>query len=80
MILNHHHGEEAAEGLRIAVRGTADPLQPVTVNGQLANRVGAGFEAMITLQDHTAEISAQTTSPTGVRRHVAADRDGYSCR
>ncbi len=57
-VLNRRHGEQSAEGLAIAVRGTAPPLEDVRVNGCRALRRGEEFEARVVLREFEQEIAA----------------------
>ena len=55
-ILNHHHGTETGEGLKMVVAGLARSGDRVTVNGIPAVRCGERFSAEIELKQRFNEI------------------------
>ena len=78
-VLNHRHGCQTAECLRIEVRGRAPLLQPVTVNGIVAERTGEQFRVEIDLRQAETDIAAVSTGPRGEsEHHVRVVWDRYS--
>ena len=78
-VLNHRHGIQSAEGLKIGVRGRAPAGAPVTVNGVPARREGDRFHADIVLRDKETDLLALGEDQAG--RHEARVRvvwDRYS--
>jgi len=78
-VLNHRHGTQSAEGLKIAVRGPAPAGIPVTVNGAVTQREGDRFTAEVLLRDRETDLVAVAQS--GSSRHEARSRvvwDRYS--
>ena len=57
-MLNHRHGKQSADGLRIAARGRAPAGVPVTVNGVSADRNGDRFTAEVVLRDKETDLIA----------------------
>lgn len=58
-LLNHSHGAETAEGLRITVRGRGPRHRRITVNGAEARRDGEFFAAPVLLTEQLQEITAE---------------------
>lgn len=78
-VLNHRHGTQSAEGLKIAVRGRAPAGVTVTVNGAAAHRTGDRFHAEVVLRDKETDLVA--VAEDGAGRHEARARvvwDRYS--
>ena len=65
-ILNHHHGTENAQGLKITVRGISGSGLPVKVNGIPARMDGRNFSAEIELTQKINPVTASVTTPYGV--------------
>ena len=64
-ILNHHHGVESENALRITVEGLSDHGCPVVVNGVAARMDGRRFFADIDLTEKINVITASTITPFG---------------
>lgn len=64
-ILNHTHGQESAEGLRIELRGIASPSSRVTVNGVTALRNDREFRATVTLTEKINRVTATAIDKYG---------------
>lgn len=64
-ILNHNHGIETADSLKIQVSGLCDESGFLTVNGQPAIRNGKLFTADVTLTSHENTITAEIASNSG---------------
>jgi len=78
-VLNHRHGVQSAEGLKIVVRGRAPAGLRVTVNGVPARREGDRFDAHVVLRDKETDLL--TYDQDGSGRHEARARvvwDRYS--
>ena len=65
-ILNHHHGEETADHLKITVRGISESGRPVKVNGVPAQMDGRNFSAEIELKQKVNPVTASVLTPYGV--------------
>lgn len=79
-VLNHRHGQQTPEGLRIQVSGQAPADAPVTVNGIRARRNGAKYSADVLLSLPQTEIVASSNGKSG--RHEKRIRvvwDRNSC-
>jgi len=57
-VLNHRHGTQSAEGLRIRVCGDTPANARVTVNGAKAEQSGGRFSAEVVLRQKESEIVA----------------------
>jgi hypothetical protein len=68
-VLNHRHGEQTDDGLKIRVSGRAPLRDRVTVNGTPAQREGTGFTAEITLRRKQTEIVAVSQGSFGRGEH-----------
>ncbi len=68
-VLNHRHGEQTDEGLRIPVSGEAPLRDRVTVNGVEARRAGSTFSAEVVLKEKENEISAASEGYFGSQQH-----------
>lgn len=68
-ILNHRHGEPAAGGLKIRVRGEAPAHDQVTVNGVVASRAGGRFTAEVIMRHQETHITAVSQGESGRRQH-----------
>ena len=64
-VLNHNHGQESGNALRIRVEGIADAGCPVTVNGVPAEMDGTRFEAEIDLTQKINRVKAETVTRYG---------------
>lgn len=64
-ILNHHHGQENAESLKITVQGISESGQPVRVNGIPARMDGRQFSAEIELSQKINPVTASVMTPYG---------------
>ena len=64
-ILNHHHGVESDDSLRIIIEGISDHGCPVIVNGVQAEIDGRRFFAEIKLTEKINTIIASTITPYG---------------
>ncbi|MBQ4328537.1 MAG: hypothetical protein IJC27_02300 [Lentisphaeria bacterium] len=64
-ILNHNHGVESENALRIKVEGISDHGCPVTVNGVPAEMDGRRFFAEIDLTEKINTITAETITSYG---------------
>ena len=64
-ILNHNHGSESAQGLKITVRGTSGSGLPVKVNGIPAVMDGRNFSAEIELTQKLNQVKASVMTPYG---------------
>ena len=65
VVLNHNHGEESSNALRIKVEGLSSQGCPVTVNGIPAIMDGRRFTAEIDLTQKINTITANTVTPYG---------------
>ena len=65
-ILNHNHGEETEESLRITIRGISGSGQPVKVNGNPARMEGRNFSAEIELTRKINPVTASVMTPYGI--------------
>ena len=64
-ILNHHHGVESDESLKVRIEGISDHGCPVMVNGVKAEMDGRRFFADIELKEQFNNVSASTITPYG---------------
>ena len=64
-LLNHHHGVETENYLRINVEGISNSGCPVTVNGIPAEMDGRRFTAEIDLTEKINTVTASTITPYG---------------
>lgn len=64
-ILNHNHGIETDNSLKITVSGISDCGQPVKVNGKPAVMEGRLFHAEVELTEKYNNITASVTTPYG---------------
>lgn len=78
-ILNHRHGQQAEDGLKIRVSGKAPLKDTVKVNGVPASRAGADFNCDIVLRDKQTDIIATSDGVFGRGEHrVRVLWDRYS--
>ena len=78
-VLNHRHGKQTAEELRIHVSGRAGLGDRVTVQGVEAGRRGERFEAEVALPQRETDIVARAEGPRGAaEHHVRVVWDRYS--
>lgn len=78
-VLNHRHGVQTVEGLKIRVSVAAPPDEFVTVNGVAAQREGRQFVAEIALREKETDLVAVAEGRSG--RHqtrVSVVWDRYS--
>lgn len=68
-ILNHRHGEQLDDGLKIQVSGAAPLRDRVTVNGLPAQRAGSKFNCEIVLRKKETEIVAASAGGFGRHEH-----------
>jgi hypothetical protein len=68
-VLNHRHGEQTPDGLRIEVRGQAPLRARVSVNGQPARWAGHAFVGEVVLCDAEADIVAEAEGVGGAAEH-----------
>ena len=68
-VLNHRHGEQTNDGLRIRVSGEAPLRDRVTVNGSPAERQGTGFVSHVVLREKETEIAAVSEGSFGRAEH-----------
>lgn len=68
-VLNHRHGVQTDDGLKIQVSGEAPLRDLVMVNGAPAQRAGAGFTSQITLREKETEIVAVSQGSFGRAEH-----------
>ena len=64
-VLNHNHGEERENALRVRIEGISDTGTPVTVNGIPAEMDGNRFEAEIDLSQKLNTVTAKTVTRYG---------------
>jgi hypothetical protein len=64
-VLNHRHGQQTAEGLKIRVSGEATPGDRVTINGAACQREGTRFQADVVLREMETELVAAVESVGG---------------
>ena len=64
-VLNHNHGVECENALRIVIEGISSSGYPVYVNGVKASMDGQRFTADIDLTEKINIVKAQTTTPYG---------------
>ena len=64
-ILNHNHGIETENSLKITVSGISDCGQPVKINGKPAVMEGRNFYAEVELTQKLNPITASVTTPYG---------------
>ena len=64
-ILNHNHGVESENSLKIKIEGICEYGTPVTVNGVRAEMDGRRFEAEIELTAKINTVTASTITPYG---------------
>ena len=80
-VLNRRHGRQSEAGLAIEVTGTAPLDDPVTINGQPAQRAGTRFSAEIALRETETDIVARSAGSLGHHEHqvrVVWDRHSRS--
>lgn len=78
-VLNHRHGLQTADGLKIRVAVAAPVEECVTVNGVVAQREGSQFVAEVVLREKETDLVAVADGRSG--RHEARVRvvwDRYS--
>ncbi len=68
-VLNHRHGQQSGDGLKIQVRGRAPLRDRVTVNGAPARRAGTGFVSQLVLRRKETDIVALSQGSSGRREH-----------
>ena len=68
-VLNHRHGEQTRDGLRITVMGEAPLRDRVMVNGVAARRAGTKFAAEVTLTEKETDIVATAEGAQGRLEH-----------
>ncbi len=68
-VLNHRHGEQTNDGLRIRVSGQAPLRDRVMVNGTQAEREGTGFVSHVVLREKQTEIIAVSQGSLGQAEH-----------
>ena len=66
VVLNHNHGVETGNELRISVEGFSSDGMPVTVNGVPAEMDGRRFTVEIALTKKFNVVKAETVTPFGV--------------
>lgn len=64
-ILNHNHGIETENSLKITVSGISDCGQPIKVNGVPAVMEGRNFSAEIELTEKFNQVTASVVTPYG---------------
>ena len=64
-ILNHHHGVESADSLKVKIEGISDHGCPVTVNGIPAAMDGRRFFLEVPLTEKINLVKAETVTPYG---------------
>ena len=64
-ILNHNHGIETENSLKITVSGISDSGKPVKVNGVPAVMEGRLFSAEIDLTQKLNQVTASVVTPYG---------------
>ncbi len=64
-ILNHNHGIETENSLKITISGISDCGQPVKINGKPAVMEGRNFHAEVELTQKLNPITASVTTPYG---------------
>ena len=69
-ILNRTHGSETSEALTVTIRGCADALGALTVNGVPATREGTGFTAEVPLTAKSNEIRAELQTTRGTQTYA----------
>lgn len=69
-ILNHRHGRQDDQGLRLTVTGTADLGTRIRVNGVEARRRGRCFEADLPLTSVWTGLCADEDGPAGRSTHT----------
>ena len=62
-VLNHNHGIESENALKITIEGVASSGYPVYVNGIKAEMDGQHFELEYDLTEKINNIKVQTTTP-----------------
>ena len=65
-ILNHNHGVETANSLKITIEGISETGLPVKVNGKPAAMEGRNFTAEIELTQKYNDVTASVLTPYGV--------------
>ena len=65
-ILNHNHGTETANSLKVMIEGISETGRPVTVNGKPAQMDGRNFAAEIELTRKVNPVTASVMTPYGV--------------
>lgn len=69
MILNHRHGRQDANGLRITVTGEAPLRDEVSINGVPATRQGLRFSCEVVLREKESDLVALSEGPYGQHEH-----------
>ena len=64
-VLNHNHGEESDNALRVTIEGISSSGYPVYVNGVKAEMDGQRFVVDIDLTEKINNVCAKTTTPYG---------------
>ncbi len=64
-VLNHNHGIESENALRITVEGISKAGYPVYVNGSRAEMDGQYFQLEIDLKEKINQLKAETVTPYG---------------
>jgi len=79
-VLNHRHGTQSGDGMRIRVSGEASPEERVTVNGQPCQREANLFSTDIVLRALETDLVAVADSPGGEQQEdlVRVVWDRYS--
>jgi len=65
-ILNHHHGEETQNSLKVTIGGISESGRPVKVNGVPAIMDGRNFSAEIELTQKLNQVTASVMTPYGI--------------
>ncbi len=68
-VLNHRHGRQTRDGLKIQVSGKAPSRNRVTVNGQPTHREGSRFTSEVTLREKETEIVAVAEAAAEQKEH-----------
>jgi len=78
-VLNHRHGKQTNDGLKIRVVGQAPLRDRVTVSGKPASREGTRFVSEVVLRDKVTEIVAVSDGAFGRHEHrIRVVWDRYS--
>ncbi len=64
-VLNHHHGSESSDSLRVKISGISEMGCPVRVNGIPAEMNGRSFSLELPLTEKINAVSAETVTPYG---------------